>query len=112
METKFYCSLLSTVVALHDLEFINIQARVSETIQTYTYVKNLSAKLQEHSRLLKTIVSDQLMKVQSYLECIEKILSSKEEQGLMSLTLLKGNPSLYQKPLNVYHLNSQEEIEV
>eukprot|EP01038_Epipyxis_sp_PR26KG_P013461 gene13461-18057_t len=94
-ELRYICSLLSTVVALHELELSSIANKVDKTLTAFNSVKNINVEMQEHSRVLKNIVSDQYSKIRSYNKLFDKILQNHELCFLMNLSVLKSSSDLY-----------------
>ena len=95
-DQRAYNALFSTIVAIHQQEFVSVSAKVELVLNKFQSSKTITVDLQEALRVLKNSVSSEELKVAAYQNLLRNMLQCSEDLALMNLSILKNNEDLYQ----------------
>ena len=94
-DIRAYNALFSTIIAIHQQEYLSVCSKVEKVLDKFQSSKTISVELQEAIRVLKNRVSSEGIKVTAYQRLLRDLLSNQEDLALMNLCVLRDNEDLY-----------------
>lgn len=94
-DIRAYNALFSTIIAIHQQEYMSVCSKVEKILNKFQTSKTISVDLQEAIRVLKNRVSSEGIKVAAYQRLLRDLLSNHEDLALMNLSVLRDNEDLY-----------------
>lgn len=94
-DLRAYNALFSTIIAIHQQEFLSVSAKVEKVLTKFQSSKTITVDLQEAMRVLKNRVSSEGIKVSAYQRLLRNMLNNSEDLAFMNLSILRENEDLY-----------------
>eukprot|EP01041_Mallomonas_annulata_P009201 gene9201-19079_t len=110
-ELHAYEAILATVKALQTQEYERLKDEVTYVVKYTKKGTLLPMELQERLRDAKNCNARCMGKVRNCVRVLDDIVDNDEEMALMSLSVLRSDPSLYSYPLHQDILCTHEEME-